>query len=99
MDRLFNAIRTGLAALLLAAFFHTVFAAPAQHVTRLQPIKDNTLFEHPDGALSSGAGVSIFTGRNNMLLARRALIAFAVPLHIPADAIITSATLQLHLSQ
>lgn len=27
--------------------------------------RDATLFEHPDGALASGAGLSLFAGRNN----------------------------------
>lgn len=61
--------------------------------------RDNTLFEHPTGALSSGAGEHLFAGRtgqgNNSL--RRGLIAFDLS-SIPTGSKIISVSLKLNMS-
>jgi len=61
--------------------------------------RDNTLYESPTGHLSNGAGVSMFVGRTNIGLNRRAVLNFDVAGAIPAGATITSASLTLQLTQ
>ena len=55
--------------------------------------RDNTLIEDPSGALSNGAGPSLFAGRTaqprNSI--RRAVIAFDIAGTIPAGSVITGA--------
>ena len=63
--------------------------------------KDNTLFQDPAGALSNGAGEFFFVGRigpNGGSLLRRGVIAFDIASALPAESIIESVTLDLHLS-
>ncbi|HYM79902.1 MAG TPA: DNRLRE domain-containing protein [Candidatus Limnocylindria bacterium] len=70
-------------------------------VVDLAPSKDNTLYQHPDGNLSNGAGEVMFAGRNNTVPGenlRRALIAFDLS-SIPSGSIVTNATLRLRCSQ
>ena len=60
----------------------------------LEPAKDNTLYESPTGALSNGAGESLFSGRTGQPSnsRRRALVAFDVAGNVPAGAVILSVT-------
>ena len=44
----------------------------------LEPVRDNTLYEHPTGALSNGAGDSLYCGTTSGNWRRRALLAFDV---------------------
>ena len=76
-------------------------APPATESVTLSPSKDNTLVEDPSGALSNGAGTSLFVGRTggNTPPRRRGVIAFDVSGSLPAGAIITSATLGLRASK
>jgi uncharacterized repeat protein (TIGR01451 family) len=73
--------------------------------TTLPANKDNTLYEKLDGSLSNGQGQHFFVGRTgtnppNQLQIRRGLIAFDLAgSSIPANAIIMSVTLTLHVSQ
>ena len=61
--------------------------------------KDNTLYEHPEGALSNGGGQHIFAGYTNGGLARRSVIAFDIAGNIPAGSTIEDVTLTLNLSR
>jgi hypothetical protein len=72
----------------------------AETVT-LEPAKDNTLFEDPQGRLSNGAGMHLFAGRVDSRMGeviRRGLIAFDVGPTIPAGVTITAVTLRLNMS-
>lgn len=64
----------------------------------LTPAKDNTLVDSFDGALSSGAGIHLFTGATRSGSLRRALVAFDVASRIPAGSRITRVTLTMHVS-
>ena len=64
--------------------------------------KDNTIYEPLIGVFgfsSNGRGSHIFAGSNNGGFIRRAFIAFDVGKQVPAEAIIVSATLNLHMSR
>lgn len=69
-------------------------------VVNLSSVRDNTLYEDSTGALSNGSGPTFFAGRSSQSVGsiRRGLIVFDVA-SIPAGAVITSARLDLHLSQ
>jgi hypothetical protein len=73
-------------------------AAAAATVT-LEPVRDNTLFEDPDGTLSSGAGDFLFAGRTSRGSLRRALVAFDIAGAIPTGVTIASAELTVHLTR
>ncbi len=62
-------------------------------------LRDNTLYFDPNGGLSNGAGIYCFAGTNLVGQARRALLAFDIASAVPSNATITSAELQLHMSQ
>jgi hypothetical protein len=86
-------------ALIIVALFATI-SADAAMVT-LTPLKDNTLYEYPDGDFSNGQGGSIFvgkTGPNDGVNLRRGLIAFDLTA-IPAGSIISNVTLTMFLAQ
>jgi len=73
-----------------------MIVAPAvADVVEIPAAKDNTLFESPDGSLSNGAGTRMFVGVTAQPNLRRALIAFDVAGHVPADSTITGVTLTL----
>lgn len=66
----------------------------------LDASKDNTLYEHAEGALSNGAGDYFFSGKtaqaeNNT---RRGLLAFDIASVVPAGATINSVSLDLFMS-
>jgi len=88
-------LEIGLAVGLLAAG-----SAGAETVT-LGARRDNTLIEHPQGALSNGAGPHLFAGRTSTAAGsiRRGLLAFDPGPAIPPGSTILSAVLTLHLSQ
>jgi len=65
----------------------------------LTPLKDTTLIQTTDGAVSNGAGTHLFAGNTANLQLRRALIAFDVAALIPPGSTITRVTLVLHLSK
>jgi hypothetical protein len=60
--------------------------------------RDNTLFEDSLGALSSGAGPSVFAGNNSTQTTRRALVYFDLIGDVPAGAAIDSIELHLYVS-
>lgn len=66
----------------------------------LDAVADNTLYESPSGARSNGLGMHFFAGRTAETdsALRRGLVRFDAGANLPADAIVQSATLMLHLS-
>ena len=76
--------------------------ASAMTVTAyIEASRDNTLFEDPAGALSSGAGPALFAGRTNqpMNSIRRGIIYFDVASALPANAVIKDASLMLYMTK
>ncbi|MBI5863977.1 MAG: DNRLRE domain-containing protein [Planctomycetes bacterium] len=65
----------------------------------VNPLKDNTLYEDPDGLLSNGAGQYVFTGETRAGTSRRAVLAFDVASVIPAGSTIDSVSLRMHCSR
>jgi len=65
----------------------------------LSAAKDNTLYEDVAGSTSNGAGSHFFVGRTNTGAIRRGLISFDVAGSLPSNTMITSATLELHMSR
>jgi hypothetical protein len=57
------------------------------------------LFEDLEGALADSGGPGLFAGLTNRTEVRRALVAFDLPLDIPADAIVTAVTVTMTLSR
>ena len=76
-----------------------ILVAQSQTTVVINPVKDNTLYESGTGALSNGSGISMFAGKTNQGLVRRALIKFDVISNVPAGATITSATLTFKLDK
>lgn len=71
-------------------------------VVQINPSKDNTLYEMPDGSLddnSNGEGIHCFSGHTGFDLTRRAVMAFDIASYVPAGAYISGATLTLYMSQ
>ncbi|MBI2425866.1 MAG: putative Ig domain-containing protein [Candidatus Hydrogenedentes bacterium] len=66
------------------------FLAPA--------IKDNTLYETPDGSVSNGIGPHLYTGQNAGGILRRGLLAFDVTEGVPAGSEIVEVNLHLSTS-
>ena len=68
----------------------------------IQAAKDNTLYQDPNGAFSSGAGQNFFVGRVDVISTgelRRGVIAFNIAAAVPAGATITSVRLTLNMSR
>jgi hypothetical protein len=69
----------------------------------LDPDRDNTLYEDPNGALSNGAGEFIFAGRTSLTAQgaiRRALLHFDVTgSAIPAGSTVDSVRLRMNMSR
>ncbi len=59
--------------------------------------RDNSLYEHPDGAQSNGSGRHLFVGRNNGL-SQRALVFFDVAASIPDGSMIERVSLTMSVS-
>ncbi len=79
-----------------------IVAGGSVHADQVQltPMKDNTLYQDPDGLWSNGAGQHLFAGRTAQVQnsVRRALLAFDVAGAIPPGATINSVTLRLNMS-
>ena len=74
----------------------------AQQQVTLTPSKDNTLYQTNDGSTSNGAGDYLFAGRvasQGGGAIRRAVLKFDLAGSIPANAVITGATLTLRMSK
>lgn len=64
----------------------------------LTAVRDNTLFQDADGDTSNGAGAGNFCGRNSQGRIRRAVLRFDVAATLPANAVLDSARLVLHMA-
>lgn len=64
----------------------------------LQPSRDNTLFETPDGSASNGKGARVFAGMTATGRHRRALLAFDIRSQVPPGSQITRVVLTLTVS-
>ncbi len=64
----------------------------------LTSVRDNTLFEDDTGALSNGAGTTVFAGDNASLNTRRALLDFDVAGSLPPGTTVVNVELRLHVS-
>lgn len=76
-------------------------ATPAVALTAEIPAsRDSTLIEQSEGALGNGSGPNFFAGRTAQSSGslRRALFAFDLSSYLPAGAVITGASLDLHAS-
>ncbi len=82
-------------ALVLAAFPGSTRA----DTLNLTTDRDNTLYQDVAGAVSNGAGETLFAGKNNNGSIRRGLLHFDIAGSIPAGSTINSVSLTLHLSQ
>lgn len=88
----------------LALSFSVLLTTPAglrpaaAETAAIPPVKDNTLFSDPDGALSSGSGPHLFAGNNSVSNTRRAVVAFDVVAYVPEGASIDSVALVLNVS-
>lgn len=71
--------------------------AQSPQVQTLNPSQDNSLFEDPNGALSNGQGIYLFSGKTNQPLLRRALFKFDIAGSIPSNATITGVSLELFM--
>ena len=81
----------------IAAALLPAFAARGD--VRIVPCsRDNTLFEDAEGDTSSGAGTSLYAGKNGQERVRRALLRFALDGLVPAGARIDSVVLTLHIA-
>lgn len=92
--------RVELLVVVTAGILAACVTAHADTVT-LGALKDNTLYESPEGALSNGAGQYFFAGETGNTTGgkhRRGLVAFDVG-GIPATATITGVSLTLHMSR
>ncbi len=74
-------------------------ASCAADVATLTPIKDNTLYENTQGALSNALGNHFFCGQSATNQTRRAVLAFDIAGAIPAGATIDNVTLTLNMSR
>jgi hypothetical protein len=88
-------VAPAIAAFLLLASATTALADTAV----LSPVRDNTLYEDPDGALSNGAGDHLFIGTTLEGKVRRALLVFDLSAEIPPGSTITSVTLRMNVSR
>jgi hypothetical protein len=86
------------------AAFAVAALAVASHAQTVSifPTADNTLYENAVGALSNGAGASMFTGRTGAqgaFKARRAVLKFDVAAAVPAGHEVIYAELRIHCTQ
>ncbi len=71
-------------------------------IRQIFPVKDNTLFQDPDGLLSNGSGHYLFAGRTDQtdsFSRRRALLQFELAGMIPTGSQVISASLQMYMSR
>ncbi|MCL0101783.1 DNRLRE domain-containing protein [Dehalococcoidia bacterium] len=68
-------------------------------VTTVGAAKDNTLYEDPEGDVSNGQGMHLFSGNNNDGQRRRTLLEFDIAGAVPAGSRISAVTLTLNVSR
>ena len=85
-----------------AVLLSAVCAASLGHagVVSIPALKDTTLYESGEAAVANGAGGYVFAGRTREQseYLRRAVFEFDIQSAVPANAVINSATLTLHMS-
>ena len=67
-------------------------------VVRLEPDRDATLIEDPEGALANGAGPALFAGLTSQGSVRRALLHFDVAAALPERAVIERVVLTVFMA-
>ena len=72
--------------------------APSPDTLVVLPDRDNTLYEHPDGVLSNGAGAHVFAGTNAGGQVRRALLRFDLAA-VPPGSVVSDASLRLECTR
>lgn len=85
--------------ILIAVAVVACAAVAGAETTLLEPVRDTTLYESNDGAVSNGAGDDAFAGRTNQGALRREVIAFDVAGAIPAGATVTAVELSMWMSK
>jgi hypothetical protein len=88
------------------AFFSAALIAPSlgaainanAETISIVASRDNTLFHDPAGAVSNGIGPVFFVGANSQGNVRRGVLRFDVAAAVPANAVVDSVRLTLHLS-
>ncbi|MEE8146234.1 MAG: multicopper oxidase domain-containing protein, partial [Longimicrobiales bacterium] len=83
---------------LVAALLLLPVVASADTVV-VEPVKDNTLYDEPSGALSNGAGDSFFAGFTGEPRVVRGLVEFDVAAAVPPGSTISSVTLTLYMAR
>ncbi len=87
--------------LLLISLLLSASALPAQRSLTVAALKDNTLYNQPDGLLSNGTGQQFFVGRsgfNNPAQTRRGVIDFDLA-GVPAGSQVLSVELRLQMTK
>ena len=80
------------------AFLPPSWVLAATTTVNIPAVNDNTLFDDPAGALSSGSGAHFFAGNNSGNNTRRGVIVFDIAAHLPSDSVIDSVALVLNVS-
>ena len=76
-----------------------VLALPSSAaIVSLSALRDTTLYESATGALGNGSGQFLIAGTTNQPQLRRALLAFDLGTLLPANAIIESVTVTMHVA-
>src|SRR3954454_1548512 len=94
--------RKKLFALAIAATLGAIAGSLASAGTvNINPSKDNTLYEYDpvDGDKSNALGLHFFAGETGMNELRRGVLAFDIANNIPSGAVITAASLSIHMSR
>lgn len=85
--------------LTIAGMLFCCSSLTGQTTVKINPIKDNTLYEDATGSLSNGSGTHLFVGLTNLNSKRRGLVQFDIASNVPAGATIVSASLTLTVDQ
>lgn len=92
-------MKTKFLLLLAAGILFYGLSMQAQTTVTIQPVQDNTLYEHATESLSNGAGNHLFVGLTNQGLIRRGLLKFDIASIVPTGATILEATLTLSMDK
>jgi len=94
-----NQVTIAKRALLLFLVFTVSHLSALAEIVKLEPAKDNTLYENSQGQVSNGAGTSLFVGKTAQGAIRRTLLVFDLSSDIPADSTINSVSLALNMNK
>jgi hypothetical protein len=90
--------RFGAVCVALSAAYCGVTSALHAAVIAIGALKDNTLYEDANGALSNGSGQRFFVGRAGGGAVRRGVLEFDIAGSVPAGSTINSVSLRLNMS-